>query len=127
MRSHLTSITLMGSTLLLREPDGKYVHAGFVQDDFVHEVTETSKRNRLGLKVGSDEKIDLDGETLRLFVEYDTGLTEGKRFNRIVELYSKMYRLIVMGISDTTNTAFTLSGLKREIAQYEKWAGYCQA
>ena len=124
MRSHLTSITLMGTALLLKEPDGKYIHASFLRDDFVHEVAQTSKRSRLGLKTRSDERMELGDETLRLFVEFDTGLKGGKRFNRIMEQYSRMYRLIVMGQNGTINTETVVTHLREEIARYGEWASY---
>lgn len=126
IKSHLTSIVLIGSALLLRE-GGQYIHAGFVLDDFVRSLMEASRSSRLGFKIQKDEVVTLDENTVKLFVELDTGFKKGKLFDEAVKQYSRMYRLVALEQTGRINRETAVESLGKEIVEYSKWINYCQA
>lgn len=127
IRGYMARITLMGAALLLQEFVGQFIHVGFTTDDVMQGMTQTSRKYGLGLEIASDEKIEIDEETAKLFVEVDTGSKRGERFKELVELYQNNYRLLLFKQTGLPTRSALTAHLTNQVKEYRDWVNSCEA
>lgn len=116
---------LIGTAMLLRK-GGLYLWSGFIGEDSFTATSRILEKFGLGLRIVSDEYIQLDENTLDSFVACDTGKKKGKQFDRTKEEYRKIYRLVTMQAKGVSSEASAQAVLAETIKKISERANDCE-
>jgi len=119
-------ITLITAVLLMsREENSRYILAGFIGKDSFEGTMRFIRENYLGLKVESDQRVNLDETTKSLFAVVDTGKKHAK--SRRLRTDYDLYRVVTMRPKGKIDKPKVVTLLNDEIEGDRELAGWCEA
>jgi hypothetical protein len=117
-------IDLISASLLLKEQEGQYILATFLDQEVLNGIMQYSKEFGLGLKIKEIEDIHLNESTIDQFIAIDTDMQKNKKFDKFREIYS-CYKIVTFGTNGTSNRKGLIGSLIEETGKYHRLANYC--